>query len=428
MTTRLITYLMVSVFLLSFSACSKKDNGIDKSKYLSLYKMDFELQKAVMWHRKNNVINEQQEYIFKDTYINADGNSKTDDIKGFSSVGTLRRSGNFTVSLYGKNVVYNSEKNITTGEGPVITIHFSSENLNELKEGTYTFGEVLEPNTFFAYSSGAYNFNSSGWYDYAKPNKITEGSITVEKSGNKYIFNLSCKTALGASIEGRYDGDIQMVNESNSGNIIYEKDNYLEAALDTVTVIGWQTTKEPDRISMCLYSSIKNTISTIYSVTNMDEYNQKLFDLALFCNEDTGEFTFEPPIKVRAKTWHGMFYRENWWDGKKTYYNYQLPCYSIIDNNPSYLTNEQFDKIENDSGFNFDVVENNAPFTKDDLPHIITFKTGNGIKGAIKVTSITKGAMKEDVSWTGNVTKSTVGPKVNFEIKMLESSRLMNIK
>lgn len=414
MKKRIVNYLWVGLALLFLSSCNNDDKEmIDANMSISIHGLKYNVEQGVIWHSDNNSVVEFAEYIFNDTYVNGDGDTVTDKIKGLSVDGETGKSGNFIVSIYEKGMEYDPQRDNTFGIGAMITIHFASPDLEQLKEGTYTYNLNRAANTFVAFSSTEYNLNETALSKIPIPNIIKEGTIDVKKDGDEYQISINCKTSTGSEIVGKFKGMMPEVDIRKEESVNYIDNAYMDAAFDTLKYsslyYGWTYNYTiPDyRFASCVYNTSISVSSNMYSTYYLSESDKMNIDLALCYDKATNSVFFESPIRMRAKMWHGMY------NGT----DFLLPCHTKFVNAPTDFTASDFDAISNANDFNFNIEEDKTKIAIDsELPKIVLFETGNGLKGAIKITKITP-VGEITYNQYGEIFTRPTNPRVEFEIK-----------
>lgn len=417
------SYIIASILFASLFSCEDKDSGINEEKFISVHGLKMELDKAVMWQSDNSTAVNLKDEVFLDTYVNYEGNTVTDSIVGYSVEGTPLKTGTFTVSLYDKDIYHDGDIGITYGKGSVITIHFSSKDIDKLADGEYKYSLTNGENTFVAYSAYDYDFGAE-----SEANTITEGTINVKSISDGYKFDFNCKTYYGSIVKGSYQGKVDSYDARNNVTFVYDTLTNMDAAFDTLyyTLLQYGTLShnfKPDIESRCLFNTTKLRTVTPKSLEKAGELEKRSVDLALYYNRETKMVHFGSPLKVRSVMWHGQ--HEDYYG----IHDYQAPCHTIVDNSPTNFTVADFDAINDAEDFNFDVTENLQPMKVkgEDLPKTITFLTGNGVKGALKITQIDTIGEKV-VDFYGWIYTYPTNPKVHFEIKTPVSPRLLKIK
>ena len=411
MKRKLFTYLKVIVAVFILSSCSEDDKDIIPDGTLSLYGSPYRLNTSVLWHSENNVVLEGVNYIYADTYKDADGNDVSDEIHGFTTAGEVMQTGNFIVSLYGEGISYNKDFNKAVGEGTVLTIQFSSQDLTELVEGTYTYSESKEANSFVAYISSSYDFNAAYTYNAGFANRITEGFITVNKQGNGYEFDFNCKTSTGSVVSGKYSGENRFVDLRKEVSLDYLQDVKMEAVFNSknFTESGWYgdySGTEEDIDATAVFNFSIGGPMQISGAIRMNETEIKNIELALCYNRETNSILFKSPIELRSHMWRGMGY----------YPDVRFPCHTKIQTSASF-TLADFDALGSYEDFTFEVEDASEDIPVDgDFPKVILFETGNGRKGAIKILNISPVGEVVKNEWYGSVTTET-NPVVTFEMK-----------
>lgn len=386
---------------LCIGACSDKDDGtVTTSSVLHVYGQNYNLNSGVIWKNNRNVMISTVPYVYKDTYINEEGQQQTDEITGYSAGRDRQETGNFMLSLYEPGLVFDNNLESITGRGACICFHLSSPDTEKLIPGKYTFGKEKLPNTFTAYSSVFYDTQKS-----VDPAEITKGEIIIEKNSDTYHIEFNTLATNGAKITGQFDGTLKECKVKQLASANYDNVS-IAGLLDSIYTIVEQmgiifpTEWGLDESNGAAFYS--TTTGTSNVATNAKNVN---VDIALLWDRKTESFIFESPIRMRS------------WLGHND--NYNLPCHTIYMKAPDSFTDTDFEKLD-DTGFSFDIEEQKVIFnTQTFQPGYVFFETGNGIQGVIHVKRFTPtGSKREDFMGMGFLFITTpVNPTLIMDIK-----------
>lgn len=409
-----MVYLRVALSIVLLSSCSD-DGGDDLNPKaaFSIYGLDYALESGVLWHGDNNFVANKIEYTFLDVYTDSEGNTVEDDIKGFSLDGSVNQVGNFIVSLYGEGITYKEDVQGAVGKGAVITIHFSSENLMELEEGSYEYSERRKASTFRAFSSSMYDFNAASQWDAGDASSITEGNISVSKIGDQYEFKLNCKTEYGSDVKGTYLGKCELVDIKQKLSMNHMEDVQMSAVFDTIHAVsksmwGVHESAKEDIYATAVYNTSTSSVMSISNALTLTDIDKERIELAMSYDRESNSVFFKSPIELRAEMWRGT-------GGNP---DVIFPCHTKFQCFPEDFTEEDFNNLNSSDDFVFPVTENIEGIPLDsELPKLILFETGNGLKGAIKITNIIPVGEEISYGWFGSVTTKETNPVVTFEMK-----------
>jgi hypothetical protein len=415
MKQKLITCFKVFVTMFLLSSCSDDDIDLTSSKSFSVYGLSYDIESSVIWHADNNFVANTKEYVYLDRYTDTEGNEVEDEILGFSLDGSTTQVGYYIVSLYGKGISYSEDLNSAVGKGALITIHFSSENFDELEEGIYEYNVSKEANTFTAYSSSQYDFNTTIEQEIGNASQITQGQIQVVKNDEEYEFKLNCKTSTGSELTGTYLGSCTRVDIKSKISVNHLEEVKMDAVFDTlktITTTFWGAVFESeleDIQASAVFHSATSGVMSIRDAMRLDDLSKRKIELALCYNRETNSILFKSPIELRSNMWRGMGFNPD----------VQFPCHTTFDVSPSSFTIDDFDSLNSSEDFSFDVEDNVSEIPVDsELPKIILFETGNGLKGAIKILEITPVAEEESYDWMGSLVEAETNPVATFELKV----------
>lgn len=366
-----IVYFLVALIFLGTGSCSDKDDGMDgNNSQLQVYGLQYSLNMGVIWQNNKNVISQTIPYTFYDTYIDSEGNEKTDKIVGFTTGDEQTESGNFMLTLYESGLVYHPDIESITGKGACICFHLASADIDRFMPGKYIYGNEKKANTFTAYSSVYYDTQQS-----VNPAEISKGEITIEKEGEEYHIEFRGSTTNEGEIVCRYEGPLKEVRVKQQAAASFQGIS-LAGLLDSVNV-----KVESRYFEDYTYSDVdrENGRAFLCTKTGMTSYakdpGQESIDLALLWEKETESFVFESPIRMRKWLWHlDEFY---------------FPCHTIYMQAPDDFTDNDFDNLE-ESGFDFKILEQTVKIgTRSFKPGYVFFQTGAGTKGVIHVKSFT---------------------------------------
>lgn len=357
------------LMLVLFSSC--EDDGNKPEYNFRMYGLPLELSSGVIWHGNNYEFFSREDYVFKDTYINEQGQQVTDEVKGFRVGKDEFETGNFIVSLYGPELRFNQELQTTVGKDACLCLHMASEDLMVLKPGKYTFNTEPQKFTFTAWVSSG--FDMAGRNVIAT---VSEGKVNVEKLGNNYKISFNCETDFGGAVNGEYNGslsDCEIFRERMS----YSQDIKLYGILFPVEYIyeDWDEHELKRETGLDISLSKAFLIAATGGTRVADNTDKERIDIALAYDESNNELVFEAPIRMRKYTGHDILY--------------DCPCYTIYCKAPETFTDDDFDQLKEDD-FDFTVEEQRVSFSLDHFsPGYVFFLTGSGLKGVIKVKDFT---------------------------------------
>lgn len=352
-----------------FSSC--EDDGNKPEYNFRMYGLPLELSSGVIWHGNNYKFFSREDYVFKDTYVNEQGQEVTDEIKGFRAGKEQFETGNFIVSLYGPELRFNGELQTTVGKDACLCLHMASEDLMLLKPGKYVFNTERQKFTFTAWVSSGFDMAGSNVIA-----TISKGEVNVEKLGNGYRIGFHCETDFGGTVSGVYNGplsDCEVFRESMS----YSQDVKLSGILSRVEYIyeSWWGGELKRDTGLDISVSKAFLIAATGGVRVADNTDKERIDIALVYDESNNELVFEAPVRMRKYTGHNP--------------QYDCPCYTIYCKAPDTFTDEDFDRLKEED-FNFTVEEQKVSFSLDHFsPGYVFFLTGSGLKGVIKVKDFT---------------------------------------
>lgn len=424
------------------AACSDKSDGISPDNSIELYGNAYNLTSGVIWQNNPNIVLKSVPYNFYDNY---DG--RTDTVRGYA-VGTEKyHTGNFMVSLYENGLTFNPSTEKAQGRASVVCFHMASPSTDELKEGTYKFGDDKLPFTFTGYCSSDYNTMSMS--NIAAT--LTGGEVTVAKLANGgYQLKFLCKTSFNADVKGTYTGRLDQCRVSQV-NFTQFDNVHIAGLMDSVYVLSWYTekfvkylintiargypdeygyirklpteeaaaiigyTKEGDRyidyansgydVDIAYHGTSFLSLATgltqdaISARRNLDNV-----DLALRWDDTAQEFHFLSPIKARA-----MLKR----NGK-----YDFPCHTIYMKAPANFTDDDYQNATVED-FNFEMKDEDVVIpTANFKPTYVYFQTGKGVMGIIKVKSFTEKGVQTDFDiYTSGYMDVTLNPALQIELK-----------
>jgi hypothetical protein len=137
------------------------------------------------------------------------------------SFGTLENFGkdpldpayNVDLTLYSSGFTLPASGNLDllTGAGEIIYFELFTSGSTALDSRDYVFDATASGNNgTFDYSILGVNFNAS-FYD-GDLYEITQGKISVDKSGDEYEITIDCKEASGKAITGDFKGKLYYYN------------------------------------------------------------------------------------------------------------------------------------------------------------------------------------------------------------------------
>lgn len=403
---RFLLTILVSTLL--FVSCADKNDDIYSSQIV-LYDNHFNVGSAVIWQGNPYTIANTKPYIWKDTYINNNGEVVTDEVEGVTVSDKSIQLGNFTLSLYENGLTYSPELASAKGKGAVVCIQLCSPDVNELAEGVYTYSEAKKANTFIAYCSSEYQSQK-----IIKPAAITKGEVKIERKNGIYSVKLYAKTSFGGNVVANYEGPIEVCKIPQQKSLKYA-DVSLAGMLDKVEIEAYYgetlmgTSSELDDGNP-EYPGFGTGLA-FFSLTsgmpqNASSQKKDQADIALYWNEKQQCFQFESPITMRRYLGH------------KT--EYLFPCNTKYMLAPESFTSEDFENLDATT-FDYDINENEVkiPFATADgfKPCYVFFQTGHGVKGVMHIKQCTPQS-KGSYDYYGVMTYYfQIAPKILIDIK-----------
>ena len=392
--------------LLCLSSCSDSDDDSVAQNTLSMYGNTYILESGMIWQSNPNSVVTSVPYIYEDNY-EMDGQQFSDKVEGTRAGDESVETGNFTISLYEHGLTVSPALEKAQGKGATICLQLCSPELNQLKAGEYTFADTKQPFTFIGFCASDYNTQDRN----PVPAQITEGKLSVERSGDNYSIRFSGKTSFEGEVSASYNGPLQTTRVSQVSSTEYENVR-LAGLLDMVAikywypldiVQGWMNAYGYTSIQdVCMdflgdymgveddkvYFGVEYDYDDSYEGTALFSlstgiaqvaYNMRrattrpLVDLALVWDKDSESFYFESPIKVRSILGHSQNY------------NYDFPTHTIYMAAPAGFTDADFENISADD-FLIDVTDQKVMIPAQNFkPAYIFFKTGKGVTGVIRV-------------------------------------------
>ncbi|MCT4586811.1 MAG: hypothetical protein N4A71_03255 [Carboxylicivirga sp.] len=430
MKKRIRFLLFAGLTTIIFSACEKDDDDgvkeIDPNKMISVHGLEFNLEMGILYRHNNIRVVDRVDYTWYDEYIfeneNGDLVNYSDPIDAYASNGITGRSGSYMIALYEEGVKYEPHTERKFGNGAVVCLQMASGNTEKLEPGTYQYAENGAANTFFGYAASNYNFNPLNYNDVSVPIRLSEGIVTVSQSGEKYTIDFDCKTILGSEVKGKYVGHLEYFDDRITGDVNHIEEVSMISAQDTITVnsiwAGNYINKCPDYVvSTPLLITSEGKTMNGNATESLGEIDKRGIDLTLMYDDKTNSIKFVSPVIMRGTFWRGLTYHID---------EIRYPCHTKVSNNSSFSA-EEFDKLLQDEDFDFSVTEDDASISLDDvvLPKVVLFETGNGIKGALKIKSISEykewGKIVSEVQYPDN-------PEVVFELKTQVAPSLIKVK
>lgn len=395
---RIYFLFFISLFVQCLTACS--DDEINSSALLEIYGCQYDLAEGVIWENNPNIIVIPEPYVYKDVYLNEEGEEVTDEVTGFTVGKEIKTTGNFMLSLYETGLIFNESLQAAVGNGACICFHLSSSDTEGLKPGKYTFSTGKEANTFVAYVSSSYDAREN-----VVPAMVTGGDVSIEKDGEEYVVDFNCETSFGGEIRGAYKGFLHHTRVPQSVSVHYE-DVVLAGLLDTV----WVTISVPAYgMEETSFSYDTENGTAFFSTASgtvryAKDKGKESVDIALVWNKEKKCFSFESPIRMRSYTGH---------DSK-----YDYPCHTVYMKAPESFTDEDFDNLGKDD-FLFDIQEEEVCFGIENFkPGYVFFKAGNGTKGVIKVKDFVPVGQKREEMLEGFIVyTSTANPVLYMDVK-----------
>lgn len=423
-----------------FSACENEDElgVVDPNNSISVHGLDaVELGSGVMFQGNDFNVTNTVEYIWYDKYLypNEDGVpiEFVDEVVGYTVEGSPIKTGNYIVRLYEKGIVWDDQLKKSFGIGAAVSLQMASGSIDQLEAGEYTYGEDGKPNTFKGYACSNYNFNPTSSNEVTSPITLKGGSVNVEKNGKVYTIEFDCVTSIGSPVKGKYVGELGYVNEQLDVDIQHLTDVYIESACDTMHYKYhhfWDdgfdiwTSPDYDRPSS-LYITADGKAISGKTANAMTEMEKKTVDLMCVYDKVENQLKITTPLEMRGIAWHGKYpdyYTSAEW------LEIVLPCHTIV-NSTSGLSAEDFDNITSSADLNFDVVSDDYWLDLDESheDRVVIFQTGNGIKGALKIKSISPFIRYQFDHGSGSYSYP-VNPRIDFEIKTMLAASSEKLK
>ena len=131
--------------------------------------------------------------------------------KGFIQIWGVRGQHFFYLNLYSGDLDFENG----TGTGNMLSLELWSSADNDLESGAYTYSSSPQPFRY-TYAGVAINYNLST--ESGTAYEITDGSVTISKSGNIYTvytvtYNLT--TNDGRKVEGTYTGVLEIIDDTS---------------------------------------------------------------------------------------------------------------------------------------------------------------------------------------------------------------------
>lgn len=393
--------LWISILSVCSGACSdNEDEPINISSQLQVYGLQYPLSSGVIWKNNANILTTNEAYVYYDTYTDANGQTITDEVVGFTSSQGRTETGNFILSLYESGLVFNPILASVEGKGACICFHLASSQTDRLAPGKYVYGRDRQAGTFIAYSSVLYDTHAN-----VTPAEISTGEIVIEENDNSYHITFKGQNSNGAELTGQYDGPLQESRVKQQISAVYQ-DIAIAGLLDSVSTITKIYGNEyPPEYSLDFNNGKAFFSTSTGAVRYANENGKENIDLALLWDKHTQSFLFESPIRMRS------------WLGHTDSYNF--PCHTIYMRAPATFTDTDFEKLE-ETGFSFNIQEEKVEFnTLGFQSGYVFFQTGNGMQGVIHVKQFTPmGTKVEDFMGMGLIFYTTpLNPTLIMDIK-----------
>ncbi len=401
-------FACLASLLMLLVGCSDNNDATNSSQIV-LYDNAFNVGSAVIWQGNPYTIANTQPYIWHDTYVNDQGVTVTDDVEGITVSDNSTQLGNYTLSLYENGLTYNPELASAKGKGAVVSIQLCSDDVNGVKDGTYTYSETTEPGTFRAYCSSEYQSQKT-----IKPAAITEGNVNVAKSGDTYNVTISGKTSFGGSVEAKYEGPLEVCKIPQQTSLEYS-DVSMAGMIDSVKIevyygdvlLGAATELDngnpdyPDFGTGLAFFSLTSGMTQTASAAKKDQA-----DLALYWDEPDSCFRFQSPITMREHLGHKA--------------EYLFPCHTKYMKAPKSFTDTDFENLDA-TAFNPNIQETDVEIpvtTADDFEtSYVFFETGHGVKGVMRLKQYTPRSEGSYDYYSVMTYKYEIGPKLLMDIK-----------
>ncbi|MCT4647422.1 MAG: hypothetical protein N4A74_20720 [Carboxylicivirga sp.] len=440
MKKRIKFLLFAGLTTIIFSACEKEDDleGVDPEKTISVHGLDaVELGSGVMFQGNDFNVTNTVEYILYDKYVYpAEDGTLTnfvDEVVGYTVEGSAMKTGNFIVRLYEDGIVWDSRLRKSFGAGAAVSLQLASASIEDLLAGEYKYGENGKPNTFRGYASSNYNFNPTSSDEVTSPITLKGGSVRVEKNGNIYTIEFDCVTSIGSSVKGKYVGELGYENEQLDVDIQHLTNVYIESSCDTMHYKyhhfwddGFDIWTSPDYIRpSSLYITADGKAINGKVANAMTDMEKKTVDLMCVYDKIENKLKITTPLEMRGIAWHGKYpdyYTSAEW------LEVILPCHTKV-NSTSGLSAEDFDNITSSADLDFDVVSDDywLDLNENHEDRVIIFQTGNGIKGALKINSISPFIRYQFDHGSGSYSYP-VNPRIDFEIKTMLAASSEKLK
>lgn len=362
------------IFMTTFFFCSCQPTSKEnESPYkLNIYGNSYNLTQAILWEGNPYETFAKMEYVWQDRYQGEDGVEIVDKVVGFEK-GADVNSGNFRLNLFDDGITFMSSTNSFAGVGTVVSIHFASESLTELKPGKYTCNSSKSAGTFMGYLATSYEFNGKNQQIIS----ITKGDIVVEKTATGLKFSISAETAAGIAFTANYDGKVNPLKLNQSKNITDLANVTLGSLIPERLFMyyeGGVRVEGGDMLDLDEYSpALFNILSVSVSTPNDVSYEdtRQSIHMTSFFDEANNEIVMTSPIKIRSILGH---------DDDA----YLCPCHTRY-KMATDMTIEKFNNFDGRVDITFTDNDKVAFSTTNFVPGFFYFETGDGISGLVYV-------------------------------------------
>lgn len=389
------------IFMTTFFFCSCQPTSKEnESPYkLNIYGNSYNLTQAILWEGNPNSTYLKKEYVWEDVYVGEEGEEIIDKVVGFEK-GEQVSSGNFRLNLFDDGITFMSSTNTFIGAGTVVSIHFASELLTELKPGKYTCSSDKTAGTFMGYLATNYEFNGKNQQIIS----ITEGDANVEKLSGGYKITINAKTAAGISFTANFEGKLDPIKEQQS-KVVNISSLYLGSLLDEIFVKSYvmgvfdSEGFETDAYTTGCLSISAGEVSAIASDPdgNVNTHIAAAFDKV------TNNIVLISPIKVQSVVGH-----------EPDYYYACHTRYKMADG----MTEEQFQKFDGSTMPTFSDDDPKVLFSSTDFqPGYFYFEAGDGTAGLVRVNGLEPRTNKSTFLWGVFEMRYTIEGQLLMDVK-----------
>lgn len=379
-----LLFLMISI-VFCINSCKKQEGDIEKGQngsYLRIYGKELPLMQAAGWKGLPYKVYNKEEYIFKDEYL-VNNLPVVDDVVGYRTTNESVTSGNFVLSFYGGNLNVDKQSYVLTGNGPAISFHLTSSNVDKISPGIYNFKpNAKEPFTFTAYYS-------SNFYHGLETNlhvEVESGTLTIkELDATTYSIEFTGLSSNNTDMVLNYKGSLDMYNlekrefSTNEGIQLFglakEKfKTWMHTASNRLPPDDWSSVFNYEDFDYNMNKSLLFSPTGGLRLPAMANKDQA--DIALIYSKSENKLFFESPIRVRSYLGHNNLYNH--------------PVHTIYQRVPASFTSADFENFK-ESDFPAELVEEDIEVnvnTVEFRPFYFYFESGNGTRGVVHVTRI----------------------------------------